>query len=152
MLRHVGILWGWLAGFLDAGKALLAIWLAGRLYAGEQAQIVTGLSVILGHNYPVWLRFRGGKGVAPMIGLLFWWAPLGTLAGFVTSLLVFRWIGRVNIAVPVGALLILIITQFHGGNWVIERVLLGFGLLILVAYLPRFSRWLHQRDFRPFFR
>lgn len=54
---------------LDAAKATLAIVLARYLW-GETAAMIAGFSAFLGHLFPVWLRFRGGKGVATMIGAL----------------------------------------------------------------------------------
>ncbi len=54
---------------LDGGKGAVAVLLA-RALAGEDAAQLAALTAMIGHCYPVWLRFQGGKGVATFIGLV----------------------------------------------------------------------------------
>lgn len=64
---------------LDGAKAAVAV-LVARAFAGEDAAQLAGLAAFVGHCFPVWLRFKGGKGVATFLGLLLALVfPLGLL-------------------------------------------------------------------------
>jgi len=54
---------------LDAAKGAAAVLIA-RYWLGESAAIIAGLAAFAGHIFPIWLRFKGGKGVATYIGVL----------------------------------------------------------------------------------
>lgn len=78
---RTGKKWAALATLLlDAGKGALAVVIA-RVWHGEAVAVIAGLGAFLGHIFPIWLNFKGGKGVATFLGVtlaLFW--PVGLLA------------------------------------------------------------------------
>jgi glycerol-3-phosphate acyltransferase PlsY len=119
-----------------------ALWLGHLFFKGEWTSVLLGLFVIIGHNYPIWLHFRGGKGVGPMMGIILWLAPIQTAFAFVVAFLVFMWKKKVNIATPAG------IVFYIGSTWETkyhQQVLVfffGFALLLALAYYPRFMRWI----------
>jgi len=64
-----------LVTLLDVGKGLLAVWLAQLLDMGVAEQVATGMLAIIGHNWPVFLRFHGGRGIFTSLGVIFMLAP-----------------------------------------------------------------------------
>src|SRR5438045_4658721 len=84
VLRTLGRKFGYPVFLADTLKGYLAVRTAFWLFAGNSAAaylpgIVAAVCVVLGHSFPVWLRFRGGKGVAASAGACFGLLPTETL-------------------------------------------------------------------------
>ena len=58
-------------GIFDAGKGMLMVWVAQLLGMSVPQQLVVGAAAVIGHNWPVFLRFSGGRGVATTMGVVF---------------------------------------------------------------------------------
>lgn len=71
---------------LDAAKGAVAVMVARAAGLGEDAAALAGLAAFLGHLFPVWIGFRGGKGVATFLGTLLALAPLAGVAACATWL------------------------------------------------------------------
>ena len=119
----------------DAGKAGAAVLLA-RALAAEDAAQIAGFAAFLGHCYPIWLKFKGGKGVATFFGLLFALAwPIGVAAGatWLATAAVFRFSS-------LAALLTAVMTPL----WII---LMGFNSLFLLSLcLTGVIYWRHREN------
>ncbi len=96
---------------LDIGKGALPVLAAQRLGLPDWAAAGAALAAVLGHVFPLYLGFRGGKGVATAIGVLGALAPLPTLAAAAVFILVVAWSGFVSlgsiVAVPLIPMLLL---------------------------------------------
>jgi glycerol-3-phosphate acyltransferase PlsY len=78
---------------LDGGKGAIAALLA-RWLGGEEAMLAAGFAAVLGHNFPVWLGFKGGKGVATTFGTLMavsWPVGLACCATWIVTAAIFRY-------------------------------------------------------------
>ena len=87
--RTAGTLPGVLTLLLDAAKGALPVWAAAR-YTQENAlwMMLAGFAALLGHCFPVWLKFKGGKGVATAAGVFAVLSPAAFLAAIIVFLVV----------------------------------------------------------------
>ena len=70
VFRHAGLVAGIVTLIADVGKGALAIVIAKVLSGHELVVFIAGVAAVIGHNWPVFLRFRGGRGLAVVIGVL----------------------------------------------------------------------------------
>lgn len=118
---------------LDGGKGAIAVLLA-RAFAPEDSVQLAALAAFLGHCYPVWLGFRGGKGVATFIGLwlaLAWPVGLACCAAWLLAALVTR-ISSMGALVAAGTSTLWAVLLGHG-----TALLLGGILTVLVFWRHR---------------
>lgn len=120
---------------LDALKGTAAVLVANALW-GYEASLVAGFFAFLGHLFPVWLGFRGGKGVATYIGVLLGAAPLMMLA-FVLIWLAAAFLFRYS---SLSALLAMLVIPL--ALWIVgpEKTAL------LVTLLSAISWWKHREN------
>jgi len=132
VLRSAGKMAGALALLLDLGKGAAATALVGRLAPGDASlPAAAALAAVVGHMYPVWLRFQGGKGVATGLGAfapLAPWAALGSLVVFGLVAAVTR---LVSLGSVVGALAMAgVVLALRGPNPVALSVALTAALVV----------------------
>jgi acyl phosphate:glycerol-3-phosphate acyltransferase len=76
VMRASGVRAGVCVALLDMAKGAASVWVAERVSAGAMLPAAAGVAAIVGHIYPVWLKFRGGKGVATACGVFSVLTPL----------------------------------------------------------------------------
>ena len=108
----------WIARHFSSTEHLLHGKTALHFLPADFAGITAALGCILGHNFPVWLRFKGGKGVATSLGVIIGMMPLAALIDFVIWGVVFKVSRYVSLASLVAAAclpVVVIALMFLGG-------------------------------------
>jgi len=140
LTRLAGAKLGFLGFILDFLKGVAAVWIAATLIEGNLAKSLAAFAAVIGHMYPIWLRFKGGKGVATYFGVLVtlgWMIALPTMLVWVGAFYKTRYSSIASISSMVAACIFAIITPFfavccvigalviwkHKGN--IQRLLNG---------------------------
>jgi len=104
VLRTTGRAAGVATLLLDMAKGYLAVWLEGRLTGGDVEWMgAAALAVMIGHSYPVFLRFRGGKAVASFVGAWLCLTPLPLAATLVVFVVMVAWTRHISLGSIVGA-------------------------------------------------
>ncbi len=150
VLRVIGKPWGLAVFALDAFKGFvavrLAIWMTLRTAGAENYvefyAILAAAACVIGHSFPIWLRFKGGKGVATSAGALFGVVPIAALTIFLVWVLVFETTRYVSLAsvlaasalpLAVGVLVWLHMTQ-------------GYVLLYFCSAMTALVVWRHRSN------
>ncbi len=95
VLRTQGKVLGALTLVLDFAKAALSVWAGHRFGSAPFVGAAAGTAAVVGHCFPVYLKFRGGKGIASGLGTFLFIAPTATLAAFavfVAEILLLRYV------------------------------------------------------------
>ena len=132
---------------LDAAKGLVAVLIAAQL-AGPDAAVAAGLGAVLGHLFPVWLGFKGGKGMATTIGVLWGlsWG-LGAIACLVWLLVavIFRYS---SLATLLGVALAAVAAWILASMLVFGLVLSSTHIAVLVTVLAALVFAKHHANLR----
>jgi glycerol-3-phosphate acyltransferase PlsY len=130
---------------LDMAKGTAAVLLAEALVPGTAQLAAVG--ALLGHLYPVWLKFAGGKGVATLFGLLLAFAITGDLHWSVAAAYAVVWIGllalvRYSSVAGMSAALLAPVAAAMAGRFDLALLFLGLGLLVLWKHRGNLDRLL----------
>jgi len=143
---------GWSVGvatlLLDAAKGFLAVWLTAHFSGGNiRFMMYAGLAAVLGHIFPVWLRFSGGKGVATALGvfLAICWPALATaVLLFLLVALFWRYVSLASIsaAAALPLLVYLLYAPRHAPPTAVSVCTLLAAVLVIVKHRDNIERLL----------
>ena len=122
---------------LDLMKGAAAVLIVRHLFPGEE--LVAGAAAFLGHCYPLWLRFRGGKGVATMMGVVVALSPIAGLAYAVV------WLGllailRISSVAGMAAAVAAPVAAAVAGRFDLAVLFLGLALIVLWKHRENIAR------------
>jgi glycerol-3-phosphate acyltransferase PlsY len=130
-------------GVFDFFKGMLMILIAWRLELDAGQQLAVGLAAVAGHNWPVFLRFHGGRGIATSLGIIIIMplvnkdiAPWATIAFFVAAIIVIIFTHRTPVPILVGMVMLPIFSAIFREP---ISVTMGFLAMTLIVIIKRLT-------------
>lgn len=148
--RAAGKKTGTLVFLIDVAKGFIPVYLA-NLIGGEWMAVFAGLLVLIGHMFPLWLGFKGGKGVACALGIAFALVPLVALMALGVWLILALSTGYVSIASCAAILSAALISLFMQQPWMYTLLLFVITVLAVIRHRKNFenlARGTENKSFR----
>ena len=138
-MREIGPLPGVLVLLADMGKGALAVliaqWLGLHLYWAFAA----GFMAVVGHNWPVWLKFRGGQGLATTMGVLLAFSPIPFAICFGVMLLGVSITSNVRLSAVFGFIFLPPLIWAFGGELSVILYSIALPVFCILKAIPRFQ-------------
>lgn len=140
VMREIGTHEGVFVGLFDIAKGAGAILIAQALNVSELWVFGTGFGALVGHNFPVFAGFRGGRGSAIIIGIFLVLAPKATLVALVVIAIPFFASRKFVGAIIIGFALLPLFVWLLEGSLSLVRYALAIDLFMLIRNLPDIRR------------
>ena len=150
--RVAGPLPGLLTLVLDCAKGAVAVWIAARLSSDSATwMMVAALGALIGHCFPVWLKFHGGKGVATAAGALLVLSPLALLGSVILFLLMVSFwryvsLGSISAAAAMPLLIYLLWAPRHAPPPAVTFGALVAAAIIIYKHDANIQRLVHGEE------
>tara|TARA_B110000438_G_scaffold299069_1_gene348513 strand:+ start:770 stop:1399 length:630 start_codon:yes stop_codon:yes gene_type:complete len=148
-IRIFGLQYGLLVFFFDVFKALLAAFLTMRILEGTSSEIIfeyevylyfSAISCILGHCYPIWFNFKGGKGAATGLGSMIYIEPMLTIPSLIIFLIVLVITRYVSLSTITAFLTLSVTSIFFNRDFVdFIFLLFTFTLFLIILYTHKLN-------------
>jgi glycerol-3-phosphate acyltransferase PlsY len=152
--RNAGATAGVLTLILDAGKGYLAVWLASRETSGNAGwMIVAAAAAVVGHVFPLWLGFKGGKGVATGLGVMLpicWQAVAAAAALWLLVVVFWRYssLGSISAAAAMPVLVYLFYAPGHAPPTYLSVGTVLIAALIIAKHRENIGRLMRGTESR----
>lgn len=151
-LRVMGVKYGLLVFVLDILKALAAC-ILGRVWMGLNGAMLAGLFVVLGHNWPCFFRFQGGKGVASTLAVMLLTFPIPAVICYVVAIVLIAATRFVSLgSITLAALFAVLVIATNWGNWLVIVWVLVIAGLLIARHHANIERLLHGKENKLSFR
>ena len=137
VMREIGTAAGCTVLFADMAKGLLAVLVAQWLGLPLLFVFIVGLAVVVGHSWPVWLRFKGGQGLATTMGVLLALVPIEFAISFAIIVIVVLVTSNMRLGAGVGLVFLPLIIWLFGGEVSIIVYSIALPLFCSLKMIPR---------------
>ena len=120
--RTMGWKYGLITFFFDSLKGILACWIAELITGDHMSALAAGLCCVIGHNWPVFFRFKGGKGVATTGGVMLYCFPVPALICIALTIIIIvlcKYVSVGSMALVISFALLISVFYSHGNVWII---------------------------------
>ncbi len=161
-IRILGLKLGLLSACCDVIKGMLVIlliyileangiWYNPLVINGDSLYVLYGIAAVIGHCFPIYIKFKGGKAVATSLGVLFVTVPLSAVCALVVFLIVMLITGIVSISSTLATLMYwisaMILYAFTIDNKIFSCLfLLTLVILIVLKHIPNYKRLINKTE------